>query len=35
MGRWVNRRVTTCAAWVISATVVALNVALLAGVFTG
>ncbi|MFF4354044.1 Nramp family divalent metal transporter [Streptomyces sp. NPDC001530] len=33
MGRWVNRRATTCAAWVISATVVALNVALLVSLF--
>ncbi|MEU1597971.1 Nramp family divalent metal transporter [Streptomyces sp. NPDC005708] len=35
MGRWVNRRVTTCCAWAVSVVVVALNVALLASVFAG
>ncbi|MGW6900296.1 Nramp family divalent metal transporter [Streptomyces sp. NBC_01727] len=35
MGRWVNRRATTVCAWMVSAVVVALNVALLVSVFSG
>ncbi|GGJ06990.1 Nramp family divalent metal transporter [Streptomyces brasiliensis] len=35
MGRWVNRRATTCGAWAVSVVVVALNVALLTSVFGG
>ncbi|MEU0966061.1 Nramp family divalent metal transporter [Streptomyces sp. NPDC005917] len=35
MGRWVNRRRTTYAAWMVSAVVVALNVTLLGSLFAG
>jgi manganese transport protein len=35
MGRWVNRRTTTYAAWAVSAVVVALNAALLTSLFAG
>ncbi|NEB79132.1 Mn(2+) uptake NRAMP transporter MntH [Streptomyces sp. SID14478] len=35
MGGWVNRRLTTCGAWLVSAVVITLNVTLLVNLFSG